>query len=151
MKSARRRLFEGHADVRKGLPSNAAFSERPAGIEGKVEFGGKARSAWKMQAGATIGQIANDTIESHATGRNDFGALEYFGPRKPPMLNHTQRPSLLFDKKTVVRICFKIGNKIVRIILMCGNPNDTTRKRNAARYLALGALFGEGLRSADLD
>ena len=98
MKSARRRLFEGHADMRKGLPSNAAFSERPAGIEGKVEFGGKARSAWKMQAGATIGQIANDTIESHATGRNDFGALEYFGPRKPPMLNHTQRPNLQFDE-----------------------------------------------------
>ena len=98
MKSARRRLFEGHANVRRGLPSNPAFSERATGIERKVEFGRKASGGWKMQASTAIGQIAHDTIECHATARNDFGALEYFGPRKPPMLNHTQRPNLQFDE-----------------------------------------------------
>jgi hypothetical protein len=96
--SARRRLLEGHANVRRGLPSNPAFSERATGIERKVEFGGKARGAGKMQASTTIGQIAHDTIERHTTSRNDFGALEYFGPRKPPMLEHTQRPNLQFDE-----------------------------------------------------
>jgi hypothetical protein len=52
--SVRRRLLEGYTDIRKGLPSDAAFSQRMAHIEGKFEFGGKAHGIWKMQAGTVI-------------------------------------------------------------------------------------------------
>jgi len=49
-----------------GLPSDAAFSQRMSRIEGKVEFGGKVRGAWTMQAGTVIAQIADDTTNRHA-------------------------------------------------------------------------------------
>lgn len=88
LSSAHRRLLEGHTDIREGLPSDAAFSQRMACIEGKVEFGGKVRGAWKMQAGTMIAQIANDTTHGRAAGHNELGTLEYFGPREPPTLEH---------------------------------------------------------------
>jgi len=43
--SARPRRLEGHAKIRQGLPSYAAFSQSMACIESKVEFAGKARGA----------------------------------------------------------------------------------------------------------
>jgi len=54
LNSARRRLLKRHTDIRNSLPSDAAFSQRKAGVEGKVEFGRKVRSAWKLQAGTVI-------------------------------------------------------------------------------------------------
>jgi len=67
-------------------------------IERKLEFGGKARGAWKVQAGTVTGQIADDTIERRAAGHNYFGALEYFSSRKPPTLQHGQTLCLEFDE-----------------------------------------------------
>jgi hypothetical protein len=88
--SARGLQLEGHADIRKGLPSDAAFSQCMSGIEGKVEFGWKVRGARKMQAGTVIAQIADDTIDRRAAGQNEPGALKYFRPRNAPTLNHGQ-------------------------------------------------------------
>jgi hypothetical protein len=84
--------------MRNGLPSNAAFSKRTARIEGKVEFGGKVRGAWKSKAGTMIRQIADDTTKRRAVGQNDFGVLEYFGPWKPPTLKHARPSKLQFDE-----------------------------------------------------
>jgi hypothetical protein len=96
--SVRRRLLEGYADIRKGLPSDAAFPQCMAGIEGKLEFDGKVRGTLKMQAGAVIAQIADDTANRRASGQNELGALEYFGPRKSPTLRHGQAPNLQFGE-----------------------------------------------------
>ena len=41
MDSARRRPLKVHTNVRQGLPSDVAFSQRTAGVESKVEFVGK--------------------------------------------------------------------------------------------------------------
>ncbi len=94
--SARRRPLEGYTDIREGLPSDAAFSQRMASIEGKLEFDGKVRGAWKMQAGTEIGQVADDTTDRRAAGHNELGSLEYFGPRKLPTLKHGQSSNLQF-------------------------------------------------------
>jgi hypothetical protein len=89
----RRRLFKGHTGLGKGLPSDAAFSLHAACVKGKLEFGGKIRSAWNMQAGTAIAQIADDAIDRRAVGKNQLGGLENFGPRKPPTLKHGKPPN----------------------------------------------------------
>ena len=50
----RRRLLEGHTDIRNGLPSDAAFSQRKAGVKGKVKFSVEVGGAGKLQAGTVI-------------------------------------------------------------------------------------------------
>jgi len=96
LNSARRRLLKRHTDIRNSLPSDAAFSQRKAGVEGKVEFGRKIRGAWKMQAGTVIAQIPDNAVHRRAVGQNDLGALEYFGPWKSPTLKHGQHSNLQF-------------------------------------------------------
>jgi hypothetical protein len=63
-------------------------------IERKFKVVREASGAWKAEAGAVIGEIADDTIECRTTGQNNFGALEYFRSRKPPTLGHDQTSNL---------------------------------------------------------
>ena len=98
MSSARRRLIdsarrwplERHANVRRGLPSNTAFSQRTAGIESKVEFAGEVRSAMKLQAGTMIAQITDDTAECRTACQDEGGSFEYYRSLKAPSLKHGQ-------------------------------------------------------------
>jgi hypothetical protein len=90
------RLLEEYTDICTGLPSDAAFSQRTAGVEGKVEFGRKVRSAWKKQAGTVITHISDDTTDRRAASQDDLGTLKYFSSRKPPTLKHGQHPNLQF-------------------------------------------------------
>jgi hypothetical protein len=60
---ARRRPLEGHTNVRQGLPSDTAFSQRTAGIESEVEFAREIRGAVKLQAGTVIAQVTNNTTD----------------------------------------------------------------------------------------
>jgi hypothetical protein len=59
-------------------------------IESKIEFGGKARGACKLQAGAVIAQITDDTPDRRAAGQNELSALEYLCSLKAPTVKHGQ-------------------------------------------------------------
>jgi hypothetical protein len=96
--SAYRQLLEGHADVRQGLPSDAAFSQRTASIESKVEFIGKVRGAWKLQAGTVIAQITDDTAQCRMASQHESGGLEYYRPLKAPALEHDLSSNPQFDE-----------------------------------------------------
>jgi hypothetical protein len=58
------------------------------GIESKVEFIGKVRSTWELQAGTVIGQIADDARECRMVSQHERGSLEYYRPLKAAALAH---------------------------------------------------------------
>jgi hypothetical protein len=69
-----------------------------AGIESKVEFIGKVRGAWKLQAGTVIAQIADDTGECRMVSQHESGGLEYDRPLKAATLEHDPASNLQFDE-----------------------------------------------------
>jgi hypothetical protein len=122
----RRRPLEGHTNVRQGLPSDTAFSQRTAGIESKVEFAGEFRSAVKLQAGTVIAQVTDNTTDRRPAGQNEGGSLEYNCPWKAATLKHGQTYNSM--KISVVHICFGMGNRIAGVMLICANPTGYMRK-----------------------
>jgi hypothetical protein len=91
-------LLEGYANVRLGLPSDAAFSQRMAAIKSKVEFFGQVRSAWQLQTGSAIAQIADNTAQCRMVSHHESGNLEYHRPLKAPTLNHDLSACPQFDE-----------------------------------------------------
>ena len=98
MDSARRRPLKVHTNVRQGLPSDVAFSQRTAGVESKVEFVGKVCGACKLQAGTVIAQVTDNTPDHRRTGQDEGGGLVYCCPSKAPTFKHGQASNLQFDK-----------------------------------------------------
>jgi|HubBroStandDraft_6_1064221.scaffolds.fasta_scaffold108923_2 hypothetical protein len=94
----RRRLFKRHTDVCQGLPSNPAFSQRAACIKGKVEFNGQVRSAWELQAGTMIAQIADDARQYRMVSQHESGSLEYDRPLNTTTLEHDLCSNPQFDE-----------------------------------------------------
>ena len=136
---ARRRLLEGHTNVRQGLPSDTTFSQRTAGIESKVEFAGKIRGALKLQAGTVIAQITDNTTDGRPASQNEGGGLVYYCPWKAPTLKHGKTNNSM--KITAVHICFPMGNRIAGAVLICANPTSLYTKELAIdlhRMVALG-------------
>ena len=93
----RRRPFKRHTNIRQGLPSDTAFSQRAAGIEGKVEFIGKVRSARQLQAGTMIAQIADNARKYRTVSQHESGGLEYDRPLNAAALEHDLSSKPQFD------------------------------------------------------
>jgi hypothetical protein len=99
-------------------------------IEGKVEFGGKVRGAWKMQTGTVIAQIADDTIDRRAAGQNEPGALKYFRPRNAPTLNHGQPSNIQFGENDFGQKLFHNRKRVCSYYL---NLWKLSKARNALK------------------
>jgi hypothetical protein len=57
-------------------------------IESKVEFIGKSRGTWKLQAGTVIAQIADQTGEYRMVSQHEGGRLAHNRPLNPATLEH---------------------------------------------------------------
>lgn len=126
---ARRRPLEGHTNVRQGLPSDTAFSQRTACIESKVEFAGEIRGTVKLQPGTVIALVTDDTTDRRPASQNEGGGLKYNCPWEAPTLKHGQTYNSM--KITVAHICFPMGNRIAGVMLICANPTGLYTKELA--------------------
>jgi hypothetical protein len=69
-----------------------------ARIESKVEFVGKFRGAWKLQAGTAIAQIVDHTRKCRMVSQHENSRLAYDRPLNTATLEHD-----LFSKPVIRR------------------------------------------------